>query len=489
MLPAALAESLDYWTDAVPDTEATRAIARLLDGLFDEQREAWSCTAVLRCLLCTRRAGKTALIGRELLERGIKYPNTIHVFMTLTKGHSCDLLETTLDTLNSAFRLGYRKIDEGYHLTYKHPNGSELWLCGCKDKKEAEKYRGHAFKSVYIDEAASYDVELLKLLVEDILDACLSDLRGQLTLSGTPGYRRIGYFFAASTGEGQGDDKIPQWPTFSWSVVDNPHHEYTAEIIEEMRIRKGWPKDHPKLLREWYGKWVNDTESIIYNYDPTVPPHGEIGRNLFYDLSLLPDGVYYYVLSVDLGTRDHTTFTVTASREGFPEVYALCSYGKPDMRTSQRAAEIKRLMQRWDISKVVVDQGGLGLAIADDMRDDYDIPAEAAVKKVKSSAIRNLKDAVESGFFKVYVRECKELLAEWNTLVWNEHHNDHEKECKDDCSDGALYGYREHPIFEIWNKEPPKPGTPEAIQAEMDAHKRELQNRHDQPKRRSMRRN
>lgn len=444
--------------------------SRYLGRLFDVQREAHACEALRRCFCGTRRAGKTDLIGTDLIERAEKFPGTLHVYLTLTKGISCELLEGTLEQLIEEYDLPFRKREKNGRLTFVHSNGSRIWLAGCKDKKEAEKYRGFKFKSAYVDESASFDLLLIEYLVEDVLVPALSDLGGQLTLSGTPGLTRTGYFFEVSTGEGE----RPKWPSFQFSVEKNPHHPHTAETLEEMRLANGWPANHPKFLREWKGLWVNDSESIVYPFDST--------RDAFD--GELPDGVWLVVLSIDLGVVDHTTFTITASRSGFGDVYVLRSYGLPDMTTSARAQECYKLKKEWGYHRVVVDCGALGKAIVNDMVRDFGIPAVAAEKRNKASAIRNVQGAMLRGQVKFHVPQCRELVAEMAQLVWNEDRTDHKESCKDDCSDGFLYGFREHPVYDTWEIEPPKPGTPEARDAEMDDYKRQMMRRNEDSGRR-----
>lgn len=500
-------------------------VCKLRSLLFDRQLRVIESKARRIVLKPGRRGGKTRGIGAMLLLAACLHPGTeMSVYITLTKHHSQRNLERVLDELVATLDLPFVKGNVTGQLQYKHENGHVIWLTGCKDKNEADKIRGDKYRLAIVDEAGSGlfnrvvkgDVEgskaitLLQYLCQSVLSAALSDLGGKLILSGTPWVLPSGFFFEVSTGDG----KRAQWETHEWTVLDNPFHRYSPlspnydpngfqeearddwgcevyspEEQEELR-KQGVVPLYPGMLwlkkptasfeREWLSRWIRDSEALCYSFVAS--------RNSFFAAAEqglllrkpngeweLPQGDWLHVLTIDIGHNDDTTFTVASSRRGFPHVYYRKSYGKPGMTTSQRAAEAMRLRAQYGIKgEAVVDEGALGKAIAEDMRKTYGVPCRPAQKSAKASAIRNLADGQRRGVVFIDTIECEQLVAEWMTVTWNADRTDHDERCMDDCSDGSLYNYREHPTHERWDEEPPKAGTPAAVNAEMAAYKATL---------------
>ncbi len=454
---------------------AASAIAAIEARMFERQRRVYRDRAKRRAVITTRRAGKTeGCVGRRAICM-CAHPgeNSWSGYVTLTKGQSRRNLEGPMRALIREFSLPINPGEIDGQLVFTHANGHRLWVGGVDDLRKAERWRGNKWWDFEIDESGAWPDEVLAYMIEDVIEPGLSDTNGQLTLNGTPGTLPVGIFYEVTTPGDRlpdGRRKRPQWSTHTWSVVDNPHHPYGkpggALLLDEYRRSKGWELDHPTYLREWCGKWASDPEQLIYRYD------GQ--RNAFWDLPT--DTRPTFVLGVDLGHDDDTAFVLTVSFRGKPHVYVMRAWGASAMTQPQRAQEIKRIQMALESkyrtkAQVVVDQGGLGKAMAYDLTNIYGIACDPADKRDKAAAIRSVQAALLAGHLLVHPFApspddpiglgSAQLLSEWSVLPWNDERTGHREGFSDHCPDALLYAFRKHPIWEMWEEELPQAGTPE----------------------------
>jgi hypothetical protein len=424
--------------------------------LFSEERAFFEDPAKRKCALCTRRAGKSTVDAAGLVDAIEAYPEALVPYITLTSKTSKDILWNELLAMNKRWGLGLTPDSQGGRFWSKQ--GGAIWLAGCKDKNEAaEKFRGPKYPRVIIDEGGTHKAETLEYLIDNVLDAALSDYDGDLWLTGTPGLLPKGYFYARTTGD---HERLKKWVTHKWSVKNNPFHKLSLPgALEAKRIELGFEPDDPTWLREYEGIWIADLKKLIYHYNDQA--HGWDGN--------LPNGNYFRVLSVDLGYDDDAAFTVSTSIRGLGDIYIEESFGKSHLTTSQIAGEVYRIRQRYpNINRMVVDSGGLGKTIMKDLQQDYSLPFYPAAKTDKGAAIRYVRGLLRMNKLRVCKKRAGELLDEWDGLPWNDDRDDHEEGFPDHRADSVLYGVREHPRTDVWLEEPPAVGSQEwaALQAE-----------------------
>lgn len=401
---------------------------------FDQQRGILDAGNEWEAILCTRRAGKTHALGARAIQSLLANPKLPVLYITLTQEHSMGNLANYLTTANKTWDLGLKWRDN----KLVHPRGGYIWLAGCKDKREAEKFRGYKFSDVTIDEGGTHRDEVLKWLIYDVLSAALTDMGAPLRISGTPGPVPTGLFWALSTNE---DPETPGWHTRSWSLFDNPHHAWhrnpdLARIYRETRLRI--PESHPTWVREFLGKWCLDTTALIY--------HCARERNYF---DAMPTGFYRTTLGVDVGYEDETAFVVCSSQWGQPTVYVRHAHGENHMLPSAIAAEIKKLVAQYGVQEIYMDAGGLAKTILVQMQQDYGLGVEPAEKHDKVGAIERVRDGLQRGEILVDPVNAKPLLDEWNVLVWDTKDGQrtkkgHRERMPDHNSDALLYAYRPH---------------------------------------------
>ncbi len=261
-------------------------------------------------------------------------------------------------------------------------------MVGAKDASEIEKFRGLPIKLCYIDECQSFRA-YIQDLIDDIIGPALIDYAGSLCLIGTPGPIPVGYFYDCSV-------KSEAWSKHGWTFWDNPHIPITAkkthqEVFDrEMKRRGITDLSEPSVQREWFGKWVLDSDSLLIKYKSDKSDYGV----------LPPRSKFNYVMGVDIGFNDADAIAVLGWSDDSPTTYLVEELIEPKQGITELVDQIKALQKKYDIAKIVMDMGGLGLKIGEEMSRRYQVPVEPADKKRKMENVELLNDALRSGRFK-----------------------------------------------------------------------------------------
>lgn len=426
-----------------------RSIARPWhEGLSEPARRFVTSPEPRKIALCGRRAGKTRAVLAWLLDGAAEDPGGLSVFIGVSRSSAHMILGPGLAALRH-LGVGLTERERDGQLGVEAANGHRVWIAGCNDSADLEKFRGLAIKRAAVDEAAS--IGPLGELVEDVLTPALLDKRGRLALVGTPGPIPAGYFYRASTG-----DDAMQWPTFAWTVLENPHIPHAAEWLRDRSRANGWDAHHPTYQREWLGHWVRDESALVYPYDP--------GRNGWDGTR--PDGQWRTVLGVDLGSTDATAFVLVASRAGYPDVYVERVWQRTGLTPSGVAAHLEDWRERYRPTAIVVDAGGLGAGYVREMQERWHLPVAAAEKRDKLAFVDGLRGELLAGTLRVVPRECAPLLAEWSRLTYSDDRTEIPDGQADHCADACLYAWRAARQWYRPEREPPAQGTPAWWEAE-----------------------
>lgn len=475
-----------------------------VEGLFYWQKKFLADPSKKKAAQCSRRAGKSTALAVFFLDGGRADPGGISVYIAGSKNLARLILGSALEELEAKYKIGLRMREIDNQLFCIMPNGHRIWLAGCKDSAEIDKFRGLKYRRAAVDEAQAHG-SYIKELVEDVLEPALVDKDGELVLTGTPSPIPAGYFFEATTGAGVGKDSAAQWSTHSWTLVHNPHIQIdkisqsereqellaaqspgyanprSVAYLKKKLLDNNWDALYPTFRREWLGEWVLDVAALVFPYDP--------GKNKCHtkDVPKNPEDRWTYVLGIDIGFVDATAFTVGAIRYGHPEIYLLHSEKQGRMIPSRVAAHIERLSRRWNFDKVVMDVGGIGKGYAEECNEKFGMSIEPARKRDKRAFIEVMYGEMVSGNLKVDPRECTPLLQEMSNLTWEEGRERWTDRFEDHCTDSAVYCVREL-ITEYRPKFHLSPLTPEQEMDEsMARHKEKVMRQQQQKFKRDMR--
>lgn len=416
--------------------------------LFDKQLSFVEDPAPYKIAVCSRRSGKTVACAAHLIDTAIKNKEVVCLYITLSANNAKKLVWRELLKINNAKGLGgVANISE---LSMSFPNGSIIYASGAKDTSEIEKFRGMALKLCYIDECQSFR-EYIAELIDDIIEPALLDHNGQLCLIGTPGPIPIGYFYDCSTNK--------EWSHHAWTFFDNPHVAAKAgkthqELLNRVLKRRGVQMSNPGIQREYFGRWVFDSDSLLIKYNEKINHFDELPPNLTWN----------YVMGIDVGFNDADAICILAWSDDSPVTYLVDEVIMPKQGITELANQIKALQLKYPISKMVMDMGALGKKIGEELIRRHQIPVEPAEKTRKMENIELMNDALRTGKLMAkgasrfaqdsYLIEIDKDKSKPDKLVVSDRFHS-------DICDAVLYSFKLSPAY-AWlppEEQPPKWGT------------------------------
>ncbi len=404
--------------------------------------------------LCTRRAGKSRGLVRRYLKAMDKHPNALCRYIALTRDSAKDIMWPALEEVNADSGGKFKLVES--KLTMIHPNGSRLKLYGADMKNFVRRLRGVKSPANGIDEAQEFEPAHLAHLVNDIIMPSMVDYKDSwLALTGTPGPIPRGLFFEI-TEHGEADYSVHKW-----SLYDNPYLPDARGFVEKLKNKHKWTDDNTTLLREWLGKWVLDLDSLLIRYN----------HDLNHFERLDPKG-WETIMGIDMGFNDADAIAVLAWSEHDPCTYLVDELITQKQGLTELVEQIQRLSKKYNVSKMVIDEGGLGKKLAEEMRRRHGIPVHPADKLGKFENVTLLNDALRLGKFKApktsrFAEDSYQVQIDWEKttpdriVVKKGFHSD--------IIDAVLYAFRESPAFAYTApKKSPKYGSKEWAEQQVD---------------------
>lgn len=377
---------------------------------------------------CSRRSGKTEVCALDLLYTALQSPNMVCIYVTATRANAERIVWSKLLSLNDKYGLNGKANNSKLSITF--PNKSVIYLSGCKDKSSLDNFRGMAIKLIYIDEVQSFR-SFIEELVNDVLGPALADYQGKIKLIGTPAALKAGFFWTTLQSN--------EWSHHHWTFWENPFIAISSrsthqEILDRELKRRGVNATHPSVRREWFGEWNNDTEALVL--------HWEYSKNNYTSIPELTD----YIVGVDIGFNDADAIAVIGWHKNHKVAYLVEETVKPQQGITELVQQLEAVIKKYNPMRVVLDQGGLGKKIAEEMRKRYALPIVAAEKSRKLEFLSLLDDALRTSSFRSTVnsRFTKDsLVMEWD---WDKSTADKlviKDDPHSDIIDAVLYAYRE----------------------------------------------
>lgn len=465
------------------DTGLQAKIDALLGFMRAHQRAVEADLSPLVAVLSARQQGKST--GALLLAalRCMQKPGAQWVIIGLTRGSVQRIYWDALRQLSEAFELGLKFQEQ--RLVVSFPNGSKIHFFGADKLDEIEKLRGSRFHGAIVDECKSYPQHTLKLLIEDILGACLKGQAGQLYLIGTPGDILAGEFYLATCADPVLLEKQKRWSNLPagertrkavlkgqevslqgiwsfhlWGPQTNDvvfTNERTGETFtmwdafQQEKQKRGWDDTHPTWRREYLGQWVPGDGRLVYryrshvhDYDPSPSAENPWG------LPTTESG-WRTCIGLDFGTKDGTSIVVWAWHphvKGLWELYSEKRQPEGELRmpVSAIATWFKAVEREYGpFDGSVGDPAGLATMVMDTLAVEHNVFIEPAEKKEKLDHIELFNDDLDAGL--IHFRRGSELADEMLGNKWLEKSLGTPKRVEDpntpnDLCDAALYAFR-----------------------------------------------
>lgn len=391
---------------------------------FQKQNEAIDDPNRLKAYNCTRRAGKSIGVAIDFAETCASIPSVKCLYLALTIGSARNIIWDALKDY-SAMADPYSKPNESRHeILFSNKSSARLMGADCSDK-EMKKALGGSYKKVAIDEAGSFSIDMPKLVYQMIRPATADHL-GQIILLGTCENIRGTFFEKVTEGLEAG------WSVHKWTAYDNPHmkDKWTQEVTDlvtrnPLVVNASWFKTH------YLNQWCADDDLLImhlkaHNFVESLPERKT---------------PYNYILGIDLGYNDASSFTVTAYHDHDRIAYFVQSFKKTGMIISKVAEMIEHLRAKFPFDNLVID--GANKQAVEEIRQRYGIPLESAEKTEKVFYLKLLDDDLIVGNVKIVRSGCAGLIEEWEALQWEDLNKTNEDpRCSNHEADSALYSWR-----------------------------------------------
>lgn len=378
---------------------------------FAQQRAVLDDNSRLIALCCSRRAGKTEVLGRmsaRELER-CKHNEWV-VFGARTLGIAKDLIWAELHALNERFCLGWRINDSDLSITTLR--GGRFRLFGVDDKASIEKVRGKKYRLVICDEASTYEL-MLRDLVQKSFDPGTKDINGVIVLSGTPGYVKDGYWFEAS-------QKPGPWSKHHWTLFENPHIPNAEAKLRETREMFGWDEAHPTYVAEYLGRWVDNSSLLVCDYLES--------RNAVDAMPAHYNMTWRHVIGIDFGSVDACAWEVIAVDPHSGERYVVEDFAQSGLVGDEPVEITRDLVKRYQTTYVVCDPGGGGKFFFETFNakhgQEMGCEIRAANKQDLLGSIRLLNAELRTGRLKFLQPATAGTTGDLKRLLWRDERRD-----------------------------------------------------------------
>ena len=169
------------------------AIYQIRKTLYDKQQDVFDndTDKIIQCI-CSRRAGKTELMGRLIIKRLLK-PNQHVVYINRSfeaaQRQITKPFETAINSVGDALKITTGTIAGGL---VKFDNGSWLLIIGNNNSADVNKIRGESVSLCIIDEHCH--MRPIRELIQDVIQPAMMDFAdSQMILIGTPPRQKQGF--------------------------------------------------------------------------------------------------------------------------------------------------------------------------------------------------------------------------------------------------------------------------------------------------------
>mgnify|MGYP003320733027 FL=1 len=199
------------------------------------------------------------------------------------------------------------------------------------------------------------------------------------------------------------NDEFPEWCSIRATYKDNPRMSET-DIAE---ARKSMSEAE---FRQEYEADFNTYEGQVwdFNYEECIGSYQDINLEGFDVFA-----------GLDVGYRDPTAFCVVAYSWQEEKFFVLDEYFDSERTTEQHAAEIRRMIDKWDLDYIYIDSAAQQTRF--DFAQNYDISTVNAKKSILDG-IGHVAGVVDNNRLLVD-QKCQEVLLSLDQYQWDPNPN------------------------------------------------------------------
>jgi hypothetical protein len=365
--------------------------------------------------ICPRRAGKSYAGASAALITGEAKPGSISIIISLNLKQLRRLYwaggASGLFTLNRKYGLNL-DFNQQY-LRWEHENGSIGYLLGAEDREQLEVIRGMEADVYIIDECKSFAPNVLRTLIDEIIDPQRASRQGRLILIGTPGNIPQGPFYEATcpkatrevvvdgqtakqpflVGYGEKDPwgRTPKsdllWSCHHWTLKDNKAQPHLWDEALRKKRQMGWADDDPTWMREYLGIWATDASGLVFRYlfeKPSGRVTWQPNPTSTDPMGLPPEGApWRFIAGLDFGYEAPTAMVVLAYSRRLKTIRHVFDRSERHLLYHQVVEMVKQASEFvGGIEAIYADMGNLGKTLGKSLLAEG-FPIEQVQKREK----------------------------------------------------------------------------------------------------------
>ena len=331
---------------------------------------------------------------------------------------------------------------DGVNKRITFPSGARVSFGHLESARSHYSFQGAEYQCLAVDELTQIPEVQYTYLLSRLRQLTGSEIPLRARAGANPGGVGHDWVYARFVGPEAKGRFVPAL------LADNP--SLNAETYREQLMLLD-PVTRAQLLE---GQWVRDGSNRMWLFDPAI------------NVAPVEEGEHYnYVIGLDLGATAKaatTAWAVLAYHPHSPSCWVIDSGAKATLSVSEVAGILVSLLDRYGAHRIIVDHGGLGQGYIEEFITRYRLPAEAADKRDRLSALKLVNGAFHRGELLLTPGNTaleQELLA----AEWNEKGTDSVPGTPDHISDALRYAYKYVTAY-CWKPRPvapPKPGSVE----------------------------
>lgn len=398
-----LLDTLDETLNKQMNRDYGFAIYQIRKTLYDKQQEVFdNDTDKVILAICSRRAGKTELMGRLLVKRLLK-PDQHIVYINRS-------FDSAVRQISKPFDAAMQSVGDSLKITsgsiggglVQFDNGSWLFIVGNNNASDVSKVRGEKVALAIVDEFGH--MRHLKELVQEVLQPATIDYAdSQMVFVGTPPRTKVSF---AHELWNNGNVK-----RYHWTFMDNPFIPNKDQVIPQVCAMYGVTPDSMFIRREYFGD-INayDDEAIyIKKYFKKEPD-----KNKLY---------HYAYVGIDWGYEDKAAVVGMIADKNEKVMYIVKDWSeakKGITEISSKAQEmLKYLKENYKLDRepqVICDTNEK--SAAQDLYTTYHIPnVTLAYKYDKNYALDQLSDWFAASTI-VLSDNAKATIEDAENMIW-----------------------------------------------------------------------
>lgn len=199
------------------------------------------------CFGGARGGGKSWVVRVKALKLALKYPK-IHIM--ILRSTFPELEANHVRPMREMVPTSIARYNESKHLM-TFTNGSIIQFAYCANEKDLERYQGHEYEIIFIDEATNHD-EIIFTKLKAINRSTRAGYPRRMYLTCNPGGKGHAWVKRLFIDKAYTDDERPEEYTFIQSLVTD-NRALMKSQPEYIQTLKSMP---PKLRAAWlYGQW------------------------------------------------------------------------------------------------------------------------------------------------------------------------------------------------------------------------------------------